>query len=323
MKSFQFINLTYIIVLLIILSGCKKAGGEVIENVGKTFVKGAIETSAGGGTKSIIKSLTKKEIEHAIIDNGLSKDVLKNVLKNLSNKEASLFANESKFFKSNITKFNNKPDLVGAYKKLINSKSHRTNINYLYQTENWIKNGSKGELILKVQSSNVEKTLLTSIKNDISYFKKNIRFEGLNLSVVVPDFSKYKVYGAPPLKSVFFKSPDKVQFAISRANLRKEYLQNPQKIEELLMVQNKRFASNGGIFSEGRYITDPLEMLQKQKNDILQINSGKQQERIFGFVWHHNEEVGIIDLVAYDKHNTVSHIGGRNIWGGGSIARKK
>ena len=36
----------------------------------------------------------------------------------------------------------NNPDLVIAYKKLITSESRRTNINYLYQTENWIKNGS-------------------------------------------------------------------------------------------------------------------------------------------------------------------------------------
>lgn len=63
-------------------------------------------------------------------------------------------------------------------------------------------------------------------------------------------------------------------------------------------------------------------MLEKQKKDILQLNYGIQQERILGFVWHYNENVGIIDLVAYDKHNSVKHIGGRNIWGGGFLARR-
>jgi hypothetical protein len=322
MKLLQSQKLAFVLLFLIILFGCKKAGEEVIETIGKTIAKETVETSVEVGTKSVIKSLTKDEIKYAIIENGLNENVLKNVLKNLSNNEAKLFINESKFFKSNITKFNNNPDLIIAYKKLINSESHRTNIIYLNQAENWIKNGSKGELILKVQSSNVEKKLLGTVKNDIPYIKKNIHFEGLNLSAIVPDFSKYKVYRAPSLESVFFKSPDKVQFEICRANLRKEYLQNPEKIEELLMIQNKRFAANGGIISEGRNITNPLEMLEKQKNDILQKNSGKQQGRIFGFVWHHNEDVGIIDLVAYDKHNTVNHIGGRNIWGGGSVARK-
>ncbi|RKS93850.1 colicin-lik bacteriocin with DNase/tRNase domain [Flavobacterium limicola] len=322
MKLLQSQKLAFFLLFLIIFSSCKKAGEEVIETVGKTIAKETIETSVETGTKAVIKSLTKKEIEYAVIENGFNKAILKNVLNNLSNHEASLFVNESKFFKSNILKFNNNPDLVIAYKKIINSESHRTNLIYLNQAENWIKNGSKGELILNVQSSNVEKKLLGTVKNDIPYIKKNIHFEGLNLSAIVPDFSKYRAFRAPSLESVFFKSPDKVQFEICRANLRKEYLKNPKKIEEILMIQNRRFAENGGIISEGRNIIDPLEMLEKQKNDILQKNSGKQQGRIFGFVWHHNEEVGIIDLVAYDKHNTINHIGGRNIWGGGSIARK-
>lgn len=322
MKSFQSLKLVFIIILLIFLAGCKKAGEEVIENIGKKISKEGIETSAEEGTKRVIKSLTRKEIEYALIENGFNKDVLKNISKHLSNQEGSIFVKDSKIFTSIISKFNKTPDLVIAYKKLINSPSHRSNLNYLYQTENWIRNGSKGKLILKVQSSNVEKKLLDKVQNDIPFIKKIIQFEGLNFSIIVPDFSKYKVYSAPPLESVFFKSSDKFQFELCRANLRKEYLKNPKKIEELLMIQNKRFAENGGIMSEGKNITDPLEMLEKQIQDILQEKSGKQQGRVFGFVWHHNEEVGVIDLVAYDKHNTVKHIGGRNIWGGGSIARR-
>jgi len=321
MKLLQSQKLTFALLSLIIFIGCKKPGEEVIKAVGKRIGKETVETSVVGGTKAVIKSLTKEEIKYAIVENGLNENVLKTVLKNLSNVEAKLFVNESKFLKSNITKFNKDPELVIAYKKLINSESHRTNISFLNQTENWIKNGSKGELTLNVQSSNVEKELLGKVKNEIVYIKKVVRFEGLNLSVIVPDFSKYKVF-SHEIETVFFKSPDKIQFEICRANMRKKYLQNPKQIEELLMIQNKRFAANGGILANGKLITDPLEMLEKQKKDILQNNSGKQQGRIFGFVWHHNEEVGIIDLVAYDKHESVSHIGGRSIWGGGAAARK-
>ena len=322
MKLLQSQKLKFVLFYLIILSGCKKAGEEVIENIGKKFVKENIETSAEAGAKAVIKSLTKKEIKNAIFDNGLNENVLKNVLKNLSNDEAKLFINESKNLKLNITKFNNNPDLVKAYKKLINSQSHRTNIIYLNQAENWIKNGSQGKLILKVQSSNIEKKLIGKVQSDIPFIQRIVHSEGLTFSGFFPDFSKYNIYSAPKLESVFLKSSDKVQFSICRANLRKEYLQNPKKIEELLMIQNKRFAANGGVLSKGRLITDPKEILEMQIRDIKQINSGGQQERIFGFVWHHNEEVGVIDLVAYDKHNTVKHIGGRNIWGGGSIARR-
>lgn len=321
MKSHLYFKFVITFLLLIFLSGCKKASEEILENIGKKITTESIETSTEVTAKTVIKSLTKENIKNAITENGLSQNVLKNVLKNLSNDETKLFINDSKKFKSNFIKFNNNPDLVMAYKKLIHSKSYRTNISYLHQTENWIKKGSKRDLIIEVPN-NINKKLLGQELDDVLFINKVIRFEGLNLSVVVPDFSKFKVYTSPSLNPVFLTSSDKIQFAICRANLRKEYLLNPKKIEEILMIQNKRFASNGGILSGNRYITNPLEMLERQKKDILQVNSGIQQERILGFVWHHNESVGIIDLIAYDKHNSVKHIGGRNIWGGGSIARR-
>lgn len=36
-----------------------------------------------------------------------------------------------------------------------------------------------------------------------------------------------------------------------------------------------------------------------------------------GFIWHHNEEVGILQLVDQEIHALTGHIGGRLIWGGG------
>ncbi len=70
MELLQSQKFAYILLLLIILSGCKKAGVEVIENIGKTVAKETIETSAEVGTKAIIKSLTKEEIKYAVIENG-------------------------------------------------------------------------------------------------------------------------------------------------------------------------------------------------------------------------------------------------------------
>ena len=318
MKLIRFIT---ILLFLVLSFSCRKATEETVENIAKKTSRRLIETSVESGSKSFIKTFTKKEIENSLIHNGLNKSVSNKILKNLSNNEASIFVNDLKKLKANTTQINNNPDLIIAYKKLFTSESHRTNISYLFQTENWIKKGSKGKLILEVPH-NINKNLLGKQLNDVKFIKKIIPFEGLNLSVIVPDFNKFKVYTAPSLNPVFFKSSDKIQFSICRANLRKNYLQNPKKIEEILMTQNKRFAANGGILSDNKYITDPLEMLAKQKKDILQTYPGIQQERILGFVWHHNENVGIIDLVAYDKHNSVKHIGGRNIWGGGSAARR-
>ncbi len=317
MKSFRFI----IILCLIPFSSCKKTGKETIENIGKKVSIDLIETSAKTETKTAIKALTKKEIEYSLAINGLNNLVSNKAIKILSNNEASSFVDDLKKLKSNVTQINNNPDLIVAYKKIFISESHRTNISYLFQTENWIKKGSKGDLILEVPH-NINKKLLGQKLKEVEFIQKIIPFEGLKLSVIVPDFSKFKVYSSPPLNPVFYKSSDKIQFSICRANLREEYMQNPKKIEKALMVQNERFAANGGLISNGKLITSPKVMLQKQIKDILQKYPGKQQERIFGFVWHHNENVGIMDLIADDIHNSVKHIGGRNIWGGGSIARR-
>lgn len=321
MKSHFHFKLVLASLFFILLSGCKKASEEALESIGKKITKETIETSAEAGANAIIKTLSKKEIENIVLDNGLNKTVSNKILKNLSYNETSIFINDLKKLKSNTVQINDNPDLIIAYKKLFTSESHRTNISYLFQTENWIKKGSKGNLVLEVPH-NINKKLLGQELNEVKFIKKVIPCEGLNLSVIVPDFSRFKVYTSPPLNPVFYKSSDKIQFRICRANLRKEYLQNPKRIEKLLMAQNERFATNGGIMSEGKLITSPEEMLQKQIKDIRQKYSGKQQERIFGFVWHHNENVGIMDLIADDKHNSVKHIGGRNIWGGGSLARK-
>ena len=62
--------------IILQLFSCKKAGEEVIETVGKSTSKESIGTSVEIGTKTVIKLLTKNEIEYALIKNGLNKDVL-------------------------------------------------------------------------------------------------------------------------------------------------------------------------------------------------------------------------------------------------------
>ena len=37
-----------------------------------------------------------------------------------------------------------------------------------------------------------------------------------------------------------------------------------------------------------------------------------------GFTWNHNEEVGKMELVDFDKHASAGHTGGKAIWGGGN-----
>ena len=55
--------------------------------------------------------------------------------------------------------------------------------------------------------------------------------------------------------------------------------------------------------------------------------SNEQLEQILncdtpdGYTWHHNEELGRMQLVKSDIHSLTGHTGGRSIWGGGSEFR--
>lgn len=54
------------------------------------------------------------------------------------------------------------------------------------------------------------------------------------------------------------------------------------------------------------------------ERQMEQINNGKVPE---GYVWHHNEMPGVMQLVDRSLHENTAHTGGRSIWGGGSENR--
>ncbi|KOO48167.1 HNH endonuclease [Priestia koreensis] len=51
---------------------------------------------------------------------------------------------------------------------------------------------------------------------------------------------------------------------------------------------------------------------------IEQIEAGDTPE---GYVWHHSEEAGTLQLVDSTIHAQTGHTGGRSIWGGGNDSR--
>jgi hypothetical protein len=57
------------------------------------------------------------------------------------------------------------------------------------------------------------------------------------------------------------------------------------------------------------------EILAKQLKDISNSNSNTQG-RIFGYVWHHSEKPGTLQLIRKDVHEFNRHTGGNAIWGG-------
>ena len=60
--------------------------------------------------------------------------------------------------------------------------------------------------------------------------------------------------------------------------------------------------------------------LRKQfsERQLEQIENGNKPS---GFIWHHNENRGVMQLVDANTHLENGHTGGKAIWGGGSKER--
>ncbi len=63
---------------------------------------------------------------------------------------------------------------------------------------------------------------------------------------------------------------------------------------------------------------DPELRSQFTEDQLADIEDGYTPE---GYTWHHNEEIGKMQLVDTDIHIQTRHTGGRNIWGGGTENR--
>ncbi|GAA0338546.1 hypothetical protein GCM10008967_31050 [Bacillus carboniphilus] len=58
--------------------------------------------------------------------------------------------------------------------------------------------------------------------------------------------------------------------------------------------------------------------LELSSIDLHNLESGRTPE---GYVWHHHEQPGVLQLVNEDTHLNTGHTGGREIWGGGNNFR--
>ena len=67
---------------------------------------------------------------------------------------------------------------------------------------------------------------------------------------------------------------------------------------------------------------DPEFRKQFSEEQIEQVKDGmKDGAAPDGYVWHHEPETGVISLVDSEVHSKTAHVGGRNIWGGGTENR--
>ncbi len=54
-----------------------------------------------------------------------------------------------------------------------------------------------------------------------------------------------------------------------------------------------------------------------------QIEDIRDGDKPDGFTWHHDVAEGRMQLVPTRVHQSMGHVGGRSVWGGGDINRKE
>lgn len=119
----------------------------------------------------------------------------------------------------------------------------------------------------------------------VPFEKRIVVMDGKKLEVVVPKFdSEFDA----KLPNDLIKETDKAQFAECNSQLKDAVAKDPELRE--------------------KFTAEQLE----------QIENGDTPD---GYVWHHDAEVGKMQLVDAETHAKTGHTGGRSIWGGGSSNR--
>lgn len=289
-------KISFLFVLILLVSSCRKK--DIIDNplvtkVVKETTENVIEKTSKKGAKDLLKKF-------AIDEKYLKKFQLLDEVQ-LGNLTADL--SKHKTFRQLFLK---NPELVGAYRLTSNNPAIRTEIRYLESITKQLKvNPNKKPVIELLNNHN--KKYAGEVLNGVPFVKRTLKQNGYDIVGVFPDFSNYRLFSYTLNKEQYLLK-DAQQFDIAKTALANEYKKKPKKLKAMLRELNKgqEYTFNGKIL-KGE------DMLEKQ---ILDITNSKNN-KVFGFIWHHNEKDGVMELVSQKAHDGVRHIGGKSTWGGG------
>ena len=94
----------------------------------------------------------------------------------------------------------------------------------------------------------------------------------------------------------------------------KQDIQLPSELYKSSFFDQKAYLSNK--MQEIANDTDKVSELKRNFTDE-EIESFKQGVIPEGYIWHHNEEEGLMQLVDAETHDKTGHTGGMSIWGVG------
>lgn len=139
--------------------------------------------------------------------------------------------------------------------------------------------------IEKISCRNESLAGINHPETGVKFEQKIINTDGGIKEVVVPEFNaQFEV----KLPNELCKESDKKQFDYANTTLQEDVENNPE-LKSKFSEEQREQISNGDIPD--------------------------------GYTWHHSEDVGMLQLVDSDIHSKTGHTGGKNIWGGGSLAR--
>lgn len=120
-------------------------------------------------------------------------------------------------------------------------------------------------------------------KTNVEYQRKQVDINGVKIEGVFPKFeSKFTCQ----LEKNNLQGSDEAQFKDCMGKLRDAIDKDPKFAEQFTERQKAQ-------------IHDP------------------EVSKLSGYTWHHNEELGKMELVKEDIHGLSEHSGGKGIWGGG------
>jgi len=143
--------------------------------------------------------------------------------------------------------------------------------------------GKEGRDVIKCRNEELAGTEHPS--TGVPFEKRQVEVEGKQYEVVVPQF-EYEYDAQLPENKL--KETDRIQFKECNAQLKEEIGKN----QEL-----------------------------RNKFDDEQLEQIEDCDTPDGYTWHHDADVGKMQLVDTETHQKTGHTGGRAIWGGGTDNR--
>lgn len=306
MKKFK--RVLFIISIAISIIGCKKAGKGIEKVANSKVVAKAVNTVSHSPGK-IVKDFNLPSAS-------------KKYLKSFSEKEKELLTKDLQKFKGkgfdNYIKAN--PQELGAYRALSASQNLRIRQGSLRSYAKQIKeNPNKIPVIrlgdLEHRQPNVELKRIQFLNDkykdkNVTFSKRVIDFGNYKVVSLFPEFDKHSLAKVSIPKG-FYEKSNSNQFAYATQLFKEEYKANPKVVIEKLKKLNSGQVHKVTVDGVTKEIKGE-ELLKRQLQDL----DSKHGNRIFGFTWHHHEDIGKMELVLSSVHNSVGHTGGNLIWGG-------